>query len=218
MNWSELRDSVDGTCIIVGNGPSLNDIPVKFLNYFPSFGTNRIYLKDDFHPWYYVATNPLVISQFLNDIKNIDCLLKFVPDNWESSVPGSLGFHVRGGRHFSKDGEHIHEGFTVTYVCMQLAYFMGFRRVLLVGVDHHYIFSGSPNAENILIGADKNHFDQSYFLGKAWNNPDLAESELSYQLAKFAYMDDGREIINCSTQSKLEVFPRGNWRDYVQHG
>jgi hypothetical protein len=216
MTWEKIRNFHQGdTCIVVGNGPSLNDIPLSFLNEYPSFGTNRIYLLNGFSPWYYVATNPLVLSQFLPEIKAMDCIKKFVPDNWEHAIPGSLGMHMRGGRYFSIEGKRIHEGYTVTYVCLQLAYYMGFTRVLLVGVDHSYQYAGHPNEEYVLEGDDPNHFTPEYFTGCAWNNPDLRESELSYTLALLAFNDAGREIINCSTKTQLLVFPRGDWRDYV---
>jgi len=34
--------------------------------------------------------------------------------------------------------EPIHAGWTVTYVAMQIAYYMGFKRVFLIGVDHSF--------------------------------------------------------------------------------
>ena len=65
VNWRDLADKHRGeTCLIIGNGPSLNDVPLEFLHKYPSFGTNRIYLKEGFTPTYYCSVNPLVISQF----------------------------------------------------------------------------------------------------------------------------------------------------------
>ena len=52
------------TALVIGNGPSLSDMPLGFLTMYHSFGTNRIYLLDGFMPDYYVAVNNLVIEQF----------------------------------------------------------------------------------------------------------------------------------------------------------
>ena len=41
-----MKNSRKGeTCLIIGNGPSLANIPLKFLKKYASFGTNRIYLR-----------------------------------------------------------------------------------------------------------------------------------------------------------------------------
>jgi hypothetical protein len=66
--WGDLKDKHKGeTCIIIGNGPSLKEIPQDFLKKYPTFGTNRIYAikhLEGFHPVYYASVNPLVLDQF----------------------------------------------------------------------------------------------------------------------------------------------------------
>ncbi|MCK4793220.1 MAG: hypothetical protein KAV87_56340 [Desulfobacteraceae bacterium] len=44
---------------------------------------------------------------------------------------------------------------TVKYVAMQIAYYMGFRRVFLIGVDHNYKAIGNPNEKQLLSGVDQ---------------------------------------------------------------
>jgi non-homologous end joining protein Ku len=61
---------------------------------------------------------------------------------------------------------------------------------------------------------DPNHFDSSYFTNVQWNAPDLAKSELAYKLARRAFEDRGGEIINLSVESALDVFERGDWREW----
>ncbi len=108
----------------------------------------------------------------------------------------------------------IYEGYTITFVALQLAYYFGFETVLLVGVDHRYQYNGKENQENLMSGDDPNHFDKNYFKGQRWNNPDLKRSEESYRLAKEAYENDGRKIINLTQDSALSVFQTddiNNW-------
>lgn len=214
MNWNELYNKHEGeTCLIIGNGPSLRNVPLAFLQKYLSFGTNRIYLLDGFTPTYYCSVNPLVIQQFITDIAQIDAP-KFLPESYcfdDTCLPlRSSGIAV-----FSRDASQwIYEGHTVTFVCMQIAWYMGFKNVLLVGVDHSYKFEGNPNEQRVLDGNDPNHFHPDYFKGKQWNNPDLQRSEHAYKLARTIYESDGRRIINLTPGTKEHVFEKGNLSDY----
>jgi len=203
------------TCLIIGNGPSLKDIPLSFLNRYPSFGTNRIYLLDGFTPTYYASVNPLVIEQSLAEINDLDCT-KFVRMDYGQKITGSYPLISAKVPMFSKDPlKCVYEGFTVTYVCMQLAFWMGFTTALLVGVDHRFTFEGKPNQEMISRGEDVNHFHKDYFgEGVIWNNPDLHRSEMAYRMAKLNFEKDGRTIINITPGSALDVYERGDWQKW----
>jgi hypothetical protein len=195
---------VGETCIVVGNGPSLRNVPDEFLCTYPTFGTNRIYLR--FTPDYYVAINPLVIDNNRDEIDLLMC---------PRFIRGGMGL---GGYQLQRSSiapfsfeplKWVHEGWTVTYVCLQLAYWMGFTTVLLVGVDHRYTFNGKPNEKRRMEGDDPNHFDPDYFRGQEWNNPDLARSEDYYEIARDVYAQAGRRIVNLTEGSALDVFEKG---------
>lgn len=206
----------DQTGIVIGNGPSLNDIPNSFLYSYPTFGTNHIHLRENFTPTYYVAVNALMLDQSLSEIESLTSNYKFIRDNYADRVNGSVPIKSNFFDRFSYWPEYwINEGGTVTYVALQLAFWMGFKRILLVGVDHDYVFEGAPNEEHFLGEPDRNHFDERYFWGSKWNNPDLAQSETSYWYAKRVFEANYRDIFNCSTRTKLEVFPKADWRDFV---
>jgi len=200
------------TCIIIGNGPSLNDIPLEFLKSYLTFGTNRIYLLKGFEPTYYVSVNPLVINQSVDKINKMKCP-KFIRHTLAEKITDSIPLTHSGTWTFSKDPmKYIFEGFTVTYVCLQLAYWMGFKDVLLVGVDHYFKTKGKKNAEVTSTGKDPNHFSPNYFgKGVKWNLPDLENSERAYKIANRIYQKDGRTIHNLTTKTALEVFPREDW-------
>jgi hypothetical protein len=105
----------------------------------------------------------------------------------------------------------VWEGATVTYVAMQLAYFMGFREVLLIGVDHRFATPGPAHALVTSQGADPNHFDPDYFgKGFRWQLPDLETSEIAYRLARHAFERDGRRIVDCTVDGALQVFPKAD--------
>lgn len=214
VTWQDLYNKHEGeTCLIIGNGPSLKDVPLDFLQKYPSFGTNRIYLLDGFTPTYYCSVNPLVIQQFTEDITRIDAP-KFLPASYcfdDTCLPlNSAGMVL-----FSQDASQwIYEGHTVTFVCMQIAYYMGFKNVLLVGVDHSFVYDGRPNEQRVMDGADPNHFHPDYFKGKQWNNPDLARSEHAYKLARAMYEAHGRRIVNLTPNTKENVLEHGDLHDW----
>lgn len=213
MKWDDFNGLHAGeTGLIIGNGPSLKNVPLDFLRKFPSFGTNGIYRLQGFTPTYYVAVNPLVIEQF-EGIRDVKCQ-KFLAERyaWELDA---LPLHSAGIPVFSKTpDEWIYEGHTVTFVALQIAYFMGFSTVLLVGVDHKFTFEGRPNQQLYMAGNDPNHFDTDYFKGKNWNAPDLVRSAQAYRLARAVFEADGKRIINLTQPTEEPIFERGNINDW----
>lgn len=207
MKWMSLYNSrPNETCLVIGNGPSLRDVPTAFLRKYPSFGSNRIYLKEGFVPTYYVCVNPLVRQQYYQEIFALPCL-KFLGGGPEILEPDCLNIYSVHVPLFSYAPDRwLYEGHTVTFVALQLAYFLGFTTVLLVGVDHRYKFFGKPNEETRYGGVDVNHFDPTYFSNAQWNNPDLQRSEEAYVMAKEAYEASGRKIINITQGTDLKVF------------
>lgn len=205
------------TCLIIGNGPSLNEIPLAFLQKYVTFGTNRIYLMDGFEPTYYASVNPLVIEQSIEQINKMQCIGKFIRADLAERINDAIPLYSTGTPMFSKSPlEHVYEGFTVTYVCMQLAYWMGFTTALLVGVDHRFTFEGQPNQQMTANGKDVNHFHPDYFAdGTQWNNPDLYRSEMAYRMARTNYAFDDRKIINLTPNTALDVFEKDDWKNYA---
>lgn len=198
-------------CIVIGNGPSLKDVPLEFLRKYQTFGTNKIYLLEGFTPTYYVCVNPLVLAQNKDIINGLSCA-RYVMEGY-----GVDGIQLTRSTRmpFSENPiVWVNEGYTVTYVCLQLAFWMDFDPVLLVGVDHRYRFEGKPNERRKFSGKDVNHFDSRYFTGQEWNNPDLDKSRLYYQIAEDVYRAHGRRIINLTPGSALDVFEKGELEEW----
>ena len=118
------------------------------------------------------------------------------------------------GPKFAHDARHrLWEGATVTYVAMQLAFHMGFKRVVLIGVDHSFTTKGKPNTTVVSQGDDPDHFDGSYFgKGFRWQLPDLETSELAYRRAGENYAAANREIIDATVGGKLTVFQKVDYQ------
>lgn len=208
MNIQDFQDKHKGqTCFILGNGPSLNNVDVASLPDYPMFGSNRIYLKDDARITYYSCVNPLVLNQYRSEIEAFDAI-KFLNEPYATeldavAIDTRLGIPV-----FNPANLPMWEGHTVTYVLLQLAYYMGFTQAILLGLDHDYGDKAiRPNLELVATGPDLYHFDPTYFSNNVrWNAPDLQQSELAYRIAKLHWEGTGRRIINASAKTKLDVF------------
>ena len=102
----------------------------------------------------------------------------------------------------------------MTYVALQIAYYMGFTEAILIGVDHNFATRGRANVTVVSEGDDPNHFSPSYFgPGFRWQLPDLVASERAYRLAKEAYEADGRRVLDATVDGKLKVFPKVDYDD-----
>jgi hypothetical protein len=215
---AEFRDLHRGhRCFILGNGPSLNRTDLRPLREEFTFGMNRVYLlfpRLGFTTTYYVCVNTLVIEQCAADIAALS-LPRFVTwrgRRWLSGDPGCifLDTDYRGQPTFSEDATgRVFEGSTVTYVALQLAFFMGFDEVILIGVDHHFATQGAANATVVSQGDDPDHFDSGYFgRGFRWQLPDLEASEAAYRMARRAFESAGRKVLDATPGGKLTVFPK----------
>jgi len=206
------------TCFIIGNGPSLNKTDLSKLKDKYTFGLNRIFLLFDrlgFETTFFVSVNPLVVEQSLNEFQKIKSRKFF---SWK--VKNKVFFNKRtiflrtlARQLFSKNiTQGVWEGATVTYVALQLAYHMGFKKVVLVGVDHYYKTKGKAHKVIVSRGKDDNHFDPNYFVkGFKWNLPDLETSRYAYELARKAFDKDGREIVDATVGGKLKIFRKVNY-------
>lgn len=205
-------------CFIVGNGPSLNKTNLNLLKDYYVFGLNKIHLIFEKYPQfrlsYHTTVNPLVIEQTVNELNEdlYGCpsfLSYYASKNISYTNPKIHKIHTGNKWSFYKDiAQPISEGYTVTYVAMQLAYYMGFKNVFLVGVDHNFQQKGKPNEQQEFKGDDLNHFHPDYFKGMQWHLADLEGNEASYALARHQFHADGREIYDATIDGKLQIFKK----------
>lgn len=198
------------TCLIIGNGPSLCKVPRDFLTRYPTFGQNAIYLMDGFTPTYYVATDPRNLDP--DKIHGVKCP-KFIRRDMGFDVYNT--FTLTREHVFSlHPDKYVYEGYSVTFVSLQLAYYMGFSTVLLVGVDFRYKpYDASKEA-------DPNHFTPVYGGVTDWSPHSLEKGRIgiidSMTLADEAYRKDGRRVINLTEGTALQVFELGTVEEWMK--
>jgi len=208
-------------CFIIGNGPSLRQMDLSPLKAEYTFGMNRLYMAFEelgFSTTYFVSMNDLVAEQCASDFATLPMPKFFswrarkwiTPDEQTQFI-----YSTYTGPGFSKDiTGRVWESATVTYVALQLAYYMGFSTVILIGVDHNFTTQGIPNTTVVSEGNDPNHFNPNYFgKGFRWQLPDLETSELGYRFARQAFEQDGRQVLDATVGGKLTIFPK---MDYVK--
>lgn len=221
-----LKNCYDGRRIfIVGNGPSLNDTNIQLLKDEITIGCNGLFLLFDqmgFLPTYYTVEDVLVAEDRADIINKLRGTTKIFPRDLKYCLkpdedtiylnfarPGYGGFP-----RFSGDiRRQIYWGGTVTFLNMQLAYYLGSREVYLIGVDHNYLPPSIKDAQegNTITARtpDKNHFHPDYFgPGFRYHDPMVDRMEIAYNKAKTFFEENDGCIYNASVGGKLEIFER----------
>ena len=184
---------------ILGNGPGLDLYDLRRLFKEITLGSNLIFRR--FTPMYYVSCNPLVLSQYADEIEKLACRYKFI------DLPYTSRPIFQTDPHGS-----FWQGFTVTYVALQLAFIMGCDPVYLVGCDHDYgEINGDPNSEQEYPGGTQCHAAGLGYDDRHWNLPDLERSYGAYQMAQRAYVNAGRKLY-IIPPTKLDLFPEVTWK------
>lgn len=209
-------------CFIVATGPSLTMEDLSQLKNEITFGMNsitKIFDKTDWRPTYYGIQDPLVYEKMEESIlaayKNSDNVfvadylgLYFkIPNNF-IPFPYNGHYHIYRGKYtdysaeFSDNAyEVVYDGYTITYSLIQIAVYMGFEEIYLIGADSTYKKGGN------------NHFVESGFVDK---NAHTSFNRLmtGYYEAKRYAEKHNIKIFNATRGGALEVFPRVDFDEF----
>lgn len=193
-------------CFLIGNGPSLkiNDLEVLKEKNIYTIGCNRIfeiYSDTEWRPNCYVAADGSVPNERMSEIKQQDIpvfmkhfvgfdkeelyLYRYQEYDYEDVYP-----------RFSDDiTKCIYRSATVMFDMIQIAVYMGFKEIYLLGVDCNYIRGGTNN-----------YFFKSAEPDTLIHRPD--NMVLAYKSARRYADSHGIKIYNATRGGKLEVFER----------
>ncbi|HUB75077.1 MAG TPA: hypothetical protein VL979_13725 [Solirubrobacteraceae bacterium] len=222
---------------IIGNGPSLRKMDLSPLANEYTFGANRIYLAFDefgFHTTYLSASARWIIRQFGREMSQSgpQVFMSHFYAKQHPELPSTVTtFLSRRRECFGRDPLFwgFSDGGTVTYTSMQLAFYFGFTEVILIGVDHSFVETGTAAAEVVPQapddprpatvvsgGDDPNHFLPNYFgKGVKWTLPSWQQMETAYAMARDAYGAAGRKIVDATVDGKLTIFPKVKYEDVL---
>lgn len=216
-------------CFIIGTGPSLTVDDLEKLKGEVTIASNRIFEifdRTNWRPVYYMNQDVKLIDKFRDSIATLQCKRKFMPIDVKKLFEGSedISFFVLRHKEFYPNtadfSTHINhflgQGFTVTYGAMQLAYYMGFTEVYLLGIDHNYAISLDENGVPVYQEGVKEYFDGSKASNVGLNLPRVVESTMAYITAqRFAQKRSNFKVYNATRGGRLDVFPRVNLDDIL---
>lgn len=217
-----FKDTKKGQrCFIIGTGPSLTAADLDALkdNNMDCFGTHRVFTifdKTDWRPTYYVAQDAALINEIQTDIKKVDCSAKILPINFLDTFGNGEEYNYyvlheyadsKEKIHFSRNAnKYISQGFTVAYASIQLAVFMGYSEIYLLGIDHNYSVFMDKDGNVVSDNNVKDYFGNQKIQGQ--NLPRLDDSSRGYLKAKQYADKNGVKIFNATRGGKLEIFKR----------
>ena len=220
---------------LLGNGPSLSvkDLELLQKNKIKTFACNfinKLFDKTNWRPDFYCVQESSVVLLNKNFIvEHHTNIVKFIKSmvntKYANTFAGCrdmdyLHFfnHSDVRERFSFDASKlVHEGFTVMYSMLQLAVYMGFREIYLLGVENtqppfvhtsNFIESNAhfyEESEEEL--EERRKIMNPHPISDNW---DLYQKNLNfyYGLAKKSAATVGVKIFNATRGGKLEVFER----------
>lgn len=221
-NLEALKNKYKGQrCFIVGNGPSLNIEDLNKLKNEKTFAFNRIYYifdKTEWRPSFYVTEDIKIISNSLDEINKLKLENIFVPDiikfDYKIDINNAIYFketieYFEDRLPDFSDNMNIYWGGTVAYTAMQMAVYMGFKEIYLIGVDHNFRVSQDSNGNIKVDNSVKDYFCDNYNSDKdELYIPNLDNSTKAYISARKYCDEHEATIYNATRGGKLEVFER----------
>lgn len=204
-------------CFVIGNGPSLCYEDLEKLENEITFASNRIYRLYPgtfWRPDFYVAFEPEFVCMNIDEIIDVDVkTTRFINFRGRSVCSNMMyadkqviwlncfrDFMLKKTNTnnivFSADvSKIVYDAYSVTYTMLQIAVYMGFKEIYLLGMDH--------NKED---AATRHFYDEKktdFRTNTYWEG-----IEAGYQKAKDYADAHDIHIYNATRGGKLEVFPR----------
>ncbi|MDR7239964.1 6-hydroxymethylpterin diphosphokinase MptE-like protein [Neobacillus drentensis] len=210
-----IKDKHKGErCFIVATGPSLAIEDLEKLTNEVTFGMNSICLafdETDWRPTYYGIQDENVFGRLEKQIESLDVECKFISNTIPKKVNLNLTEncylfpmnmlnhnipHKKYNTKFSDDPfAAVYNGYSITYSLIQIAVYMGFEKIYLLGADCNY-------------SKDMKHHFKEYGLV----DPSFLEAGnmmiSAYNVAKNYADTNNIKIFNATRGGMLEVFQR----------
>ncbi|RST72568.1 DUF115 domain-containing protein [Siminovitchia acidinfaciens] len=209
----EIKNKHKGErCFIVATGPSLTIEDLEKLKNEITFSMNSICLafdETDWRPTYFGIQGVYVFNKLQKYIEKLDVQCKFIGDTIPKQKVYSDDYYVypinmlkhnmvhhRYKTKFSDDAfAVVYDGYSITYSLIQIAVYMGFNEIYLLGADCNY----SSNMNH--------HFKEYDYVDPTFL---LAGDKMisAYKVAKKYADRNNIKIYNATRGGMLEVFER----------
>jgi len=179
----KLKNTQRGECLIIGGGTSVNEINFTSLLPMKKIAVNRYHLK---HTVDYQIHTDKYFSEWLE--RNP------IP---EETILIGLESHATKRTDYFFNWNIITEGFHTGFYALQIAEYLGFREIYLVGYDYYakgeriYYFDSEPDFEITEVEKD--------MMLSVFDSKRLQDD--------FDKIDWKAKIYNCNPKSELKKFP-----------
>lgn len=217
---------------LVGNGPSLNDINLDLLVGEDSIAMNRIeliYPKTKWRPTYYIFCSSNCAdsrwgkgwSKSVVKAAKHEDTIPLVWDKYKSIIEKNSGqeLHkstiylesfsenpVGNDECFSTNAEQrLDKSGTTMNVALQLAYYMDYDEVYLIGIDSNW-----KTATDTLKSdeGDINHFHPDYHAHIGDGGKEFWRMNTTHKTARKFFEKKGTKIMNASVVSSIDIYPK----------
>lgn len=213
-------------CFFIGNGPSLraDDLTMLYNHNEITFAFNRIYnIFEDtlWRPDFYISQDEKMLRGCQEEVSRLELPVKFIPIHlkWYSdiSIDNAVYFNMvwKPKENYEEfvfcdnAAQELAGANTGMYTAAQLAVYMGFTEIYLIGVDHHFQISQNNKGEIIVDNTVKDYFCDKYNEDKKdLYIPNVEKSTLTYMAMKRNCDQRGIKVYNATRGGRLEVFPR----------
>lgn len=194
-------------CFVVGNGPSLNQLDLSKLQSEVVIVCNLIFRQQlPFQPAYYCQEDKRMLKKFHKEIMawHVPGMPKFFPAVMQKYVSGAdaqLVNFIYGNpnwRFSTAWPREVNWGASVSYMMLQLAWYLGCPKVYLIGMD-----------------CGNGHFtsEQNYYKGFVANPSKWDQVMDGYATANKVFKDTGRQVYNATPGGNLHIFPRAKYKE-----
>jgi hypothetical protein len=231
---STLKNKYYGKrCFIIGNGSSLRIDDLERLTSEYTFAVNsiwKIFEKTKWRPSFYCCVDSVGYSRYFSEIMKMDVPFKFSDIRAkryfaDTCVVGEMYFifHDYPFKIHRYDYEEpqiseecantINAGYTVTFTAIQLAFYMGFKEIYLLGIDHSYAKQIDSRGKVIV---DKSKETYSKIIGDDGLGIQYTDITSAAYISAKTYADDNGIVIKNATRGGLlEIFDRIDINDVI---
>lgn len=210
-------------CFILGNGPSLNAKDLEMLKDEVTFASNRIFKifdETDWRPTYYAVFDGEVGASegVIDGINSFDCKMKFVRRE-DFRIYKNVKEPFCSVKTFSSEklldnpqfADDVTKGLytiaSVTYTMMEIAVYMGFTEIYLLGVDHKYSNTVLKDGTIVKDATVKSYFgtqnnDENNITAALW------QSDIAFGYAEEYSKSHNFRVYNATRGGCLEAFER----------
>ena len=206
------------TCFIIGNGPSLkyDDLNKIARNNICSFGLNLIYGIYDvvlWRPTYHIITEYNIYRTYYDEISKLKRDSLFIKDFLcdeehlldVNYYKGNLTRCYYENQRFSENiAKVVYSGCSVMFDAMQIAIYMGFKNIYLLGADFTVNGDATSKGNHVYDDVKK---DKRTVAGRSYLDATLVAFEIARKYAE----SKGVHICNATRGGNLEVFDRVNF-------